>query len=95
MTICSKSVLRQCSTAWAQGGVAAVVSDKDHINNHVEDTLKNGHDICDLHSVQEIIEQGKKSIDLLSKYGVRFNKKGMHTIRHWKVVILSKNYLSQ
>ena len=72
------------STAWA-GGVTAVV--EDHRNNHVEDTLKNGHDICDLHSVQEIIEQGKKSIDLLSKYELD-STKGNGTIRHWKVVIL-------
>ncbi len=76
VTILSKSTLKQCSTAWAQGGIAAVVDDKDHINNHVEDTLENGHDICNLHSVQEIVERGKQSIELLSKHGVKFNKKG-------------------
>ena len=76
VTILSKSNLKQCSTAWAQGGIAAVVDDKDHINNHVEDTLENGHAICDVNSVQEIVKQGKKSIDLLSEYGVKFNKKG-------------------
>ena len=39
VTILSKSNLNDCSTAWAQGGIAAVINNNDHINNHVEDTL--------------------------------------------------------
>ena len=48
VTIISKSSLSQCSTAWAQGGIAAVLDKNDHIQNHVNDTKKNGHDICDV-----------------------------------------------
>ena len=76
VTILSKSSLNDCSTAWAQGGIAAVINSKDNINNHIKDTLKNGHDMCDPKSVQQIINQGKDSIDLLLNYGVNFNKKG-------------------
>ena len=76
VTIISKSSLSECSTAWAQGGIAAVVDKNDHIQNHVNDTKNNGHNICDMDAVQQIIEQGKKSIDLLVRHGVEFNKKG-------------------
>jgi len=35
VTILSKSSLNDCSTAWAQGGIAAVIDAKDNINNHI------------------------------------------------------------
>tara|TARA_B100000035_G_scaffold239192_1_gene207468 strand:- start:4671 stop:6278 length:1608 start_codon:yes stop_codon:yes gene_type:complete len=76
VTILSKSKLYECSTAWAQGGIAAVVNKNDHVNNHVKDTIKNGHSICNHESVEKIIKQGKNSINLLESYGVNFNKKG-------------------
>ena len=76
VTILSKSSLIDCSTAWAQGGIAAVIDAKDNINNHIKDTINNGHEICDTKSVQQIIKQGKDSIELLLNYGVNFNKKG-------------------
>ena len=76
VTILSKSSLNDCSTAWAQGGIAAVIDTKDNINNHIKDTINNGHEICNTKSVQKIIKQGKDSIELLLNYGVNFNKKG-------------------
>ena len=76
VTILSKSSLSDCSTAWAQGGIAAVIDNEDNINNHIKDTINNGHEICNTNSVQQIIKQGKDSIELLLNYGVNFNKKG-------------------
>ena len=76
VTILSKSSLSDCSTAWAQGGIAAVIDNEDNINNHIKDTINNGHEICNTKSVQQIIKQGKDSIELLLNYGVNFNKKG-------------------
>ena len=74
--ILSKSKINKCSTAWAQGGIAAAIGKSDDVNNHVKDTIKNGHGICDLKSVKSIIKNGKKSINLLLNQGVSFNKKG-------------------
>ena len=76
VTIISKSSLNKCSTAWAQGGIAAVVDDNDHVNYHIKDTVKNGHELCDVNAVENIIKQGKQSIDLLAQHGVKFNKEG-------------------
>ena len=74
VTVLSKSNTSDCSTAWAQGGVAAVINDQDDIEKHAEDTILNGHDICDTESVLKIIKKGKESIELLMNYGVSFNK---------------------
>ena len=76
VTILSKSTQSECSTAWAQGGVAAVVNSSDNIQNHCRDTINNGHNICNPKSVEQIVQQGKISIDLLEELGANFNKKG-------------------
>ena len=72
----SKSHTSDCSTSWAQGWIAAAINDQDDVKKHAEDTILNGHYICDNESVLKIIKQGKDSIDLLIKYGVEFNKNG-------------------
>ena len=74
--ILSKSKINECSTAWAQGGIAAAIGKSDDINNHVKDTVNNGHGICDMKSVKNIIKNSERSINLLQKQGVSFNKKG-------------------
>ncbi|MEK9906450.1 MAG: FAD-binding protein, partial [Gammaproteobacteria bacterium] len=76
VTIISKSSSNKCSTAWAQGGIAAVVDDNDHVNYHIKDTVKNGHELCNVNAVENIIKQGKQSINLLARHGVKFNKEG-------------------
>ncbi len=75
VTMLTKSQTDKCSTSWAQGGIAAAMDNSD-IDVHIKDTIKNGHDICNTESVSKIIEQGKKSIDLLIKHGVNFNSDG-------------------
>ncbi len=74
--ILSKSKTNKCSTAWAQGGIAAAINDNNDIDNHAQDTIKNGHGICDCSSVNSIIKNGEKIVELLLRYGVKFNKKG-------------------
>ena len=74
--ILSKSKTNECSTAWAQGGIAAAINKNDDIDNHIKDTINNGHGICDYNSVKDIIKNGKRVINLLLHHGVNFNKKG-------------------
>ena len=75
VTMLTKSRTNECSTSWAQGGIAAAMDNSD-IDAHVNDTINNGHEICNPESVTKIIEQGRKSIDLLIKHGVNFNTDG-------------------
>ena len=55
--------------------MAAVINNNDHINNHVKDTIKNGHSICDRVS-RKNHQKGKDSVNLLVSHGVNFNKNG-------------------
>ena len=71
----TKSYTNECSTSWAQGGIAAAMNDDD-ISSHIDDTIRNGHKICDTKSVSKIIKQGKSSIDLLVNHGVSFSRNG-------------------
>jgi L-aspartate oxidase len=71
----TKSYTNECSTSWAQGGIAAAMNDDD-ISSHIDDTIKNGHKICNTKSVSKIIKQGKNSINLLVNHGVNFSRNG-------------------
>ena len=71
----TKSKMSDCSTSWAQGGIAAVRSGNDSIDQHINDTIINGHGICDNKVVRNIIEQGPDSISWLEKNGINFTKK--------------------
>ena len=77
VTMLAKSQTNDCSTSWAQGGIAAAIDHND-IDAHINDTIRNGHDICSTESVSKIIAQGKESIDLLIKHGVNFNNDGVN-----------------
>ena len=71
----AKSYTNECSTSWAQGGIAAAMDNND-ISSHIDDTIKNGHKICNTKSVSKIIKQGKNSIELLINHGVNFSRNG-------------------
>ena len=71
----TKNTISDCSTSWAQGGIAAVKSNNDSIAEHVNDTIINGHGICDNQVVQNIVEQGPNSISWLEENGIDFTKK--------------------
>jgi len=69
--ICKGSV-SSGSTYWAQGGVAAVLDDKDTVDSHIDDTLDAGAGLCDAEVVRFTVEQSKPCIDWLIDQGVPF-----------------------
>ena len=75
ITIITKSKLNECSTAWAQGGIASVLSKNDSLIKHENDTLKNGHHLNNLDVVKEIIKEGPDCIKWLTDNEVQFTKK--------------------
>ncbi|MCB0393987.1 MAG: L-aspartate oxidase, partial [Bdellovibrionales bacterium] len=79
VTLISKSVLRSGNTNWAQGGIAAAVSDSDSIENHIQDTLFAGAGLCNLKVVKNYVMQAPDRIRDLQKWGVEFdsNAKGI------------------
>ena len=62
------------SNSWeAQGGVAAVISPEDSIEEHVEDTLRTGHGLCDDAMVRLVISGGPEEIRRLLEWGAQFD----------------------
>lgn len=77
----SKSEFMESNTAWAQGGIAAVLSETardlgDSTENHIADTLDAGAGLCKESVVRAIVEDGNNTIDDLLGYGVDFDHEG-------------------
>lgn len=68
----SKSEVTRSSTAWAQGGVAAVLDlEPSHIASHVEDTLEAGAGLCDVDAVMRVVEGAKVRVEELLSWGMQ------------------------
>ena len=78
VAIVTKREKSEAATSYAQGGVAAVVSEADSFESHVEDTLKAGDGLCDEAVVRSVVEEGPSQIRRLMEWGVRFTKG-----KHW------------
>ena len=74
IAILSKNRLKDGSTWWAQGGIAAVLDDKDSIEAHVKDTVKAGGGLCHLDAVTFTVENSADAIHWLIKQGVNFTR---------------------
>ncbi|MEP6393819.1 MAG: FAD-dependent oxidoreductase, partial [Alteripontixanthobacter sp.] len=72
--ILAKGSLTGGSTAWAQGGIAAVLDAGDTFENHVRDTMVAGAGLNDREVVEFVIENAPASIDRLCELGVPFNR---------------------
>ncbi len=72
----SKRELTLCNSALAQGGVAAVIDDKnDNYELHIKDTLIAGGYKNDINNLRILVEQGPKDVKNLLNYGVEFDRK--------------------
>ena len=72
IAVLAKSILTDASTYFAQGGVAAVLDQTDSIEQHIDDTMIAGADLCEFGAVKQTVEGGKPSVDFLLKHGVQF-----------------------
>jgi L-aspartate oxidase len=74
VTILSKSSLKQGSTYYAQGGIAAVLDSQDSLQAHVEDTLVAGAGLCHRDIVEYTVSRGRECIEWLVSQGVAFSR---------------------
>lgn len=72
--VVSKSELKEGSTLYAQGGIAAVFDENDSIESHVQDTLVAGAMLCDEEAVQYTATHAKSSMEWLIQQGVPFDQ---------------------
>lgn len=66
------------ASQWAQGGIAAVLSPQDRVDDHVHDTLVAGAGLCDEAAVRFTVAQGPATIDWLLSLGVPFTPDTSH-----------------
>jgi len=72
IAVLAKAPLTEASTYYAQGGVAAVLDETDSIQQHIDDTMIAGAQLCELDAVKHTVKGGKPSVDFLLKHGVQF-----------------------
>ncbi|HTG39177.1 L-aspartate oxidase [Sphingomonas sp.] len=73
VTVLAKGRLDEGSTAWAQGGIAAVLEPGDTFEDHVRDTIVAGAGLNDRAIVEFVVERAPAAIDRLAALGVPFN----------------------
>ena len=76
VTVLAKGGLNEGSTAWAQGGIAAVLEPGDSFERHVEDTMIAGAGLNDRATVEFVVENAPAAIKRLVELGVPFNEDG-------------------
>lgn len=74
VTVLAKSSLKQGSTYYAQGGIAAVLDAHDSLEAHVQDTLIAGAGLCHEDIVAYTVSRGRECIDWLIDRGVGFTQ---------------------
>lgn len=71
--VVTKDVLAAGSTAWAQGGLAAVLDPTDSVDDHVRDTLEAGAGLCDEQAVRTLVTEAPAAIRRLVELGAVFD----------------------
>jgi len=73
VAVIAKGGLSDGSTAWAQGGIAAVLEPGDTFDNHVDDTMVAGAGLNNRATVEFVVENAPAAIERLAQLGVPFN----------------------
>jgi len=71
--VLSKGDLDSGSTFWAQGGMAAVLHNRDSVDAHVADTLIAGAGLCHEPAVRFTVSHSRQIVDWLVAQGVEFD----------------------
>ena len=74
VTLIAKADAAEGATRWAQGGIAAVWSKEDSFEEHVQDTLVAGADLCRESIVNLCVREGPERVRELIELGVEFTK---------------------
>jgi L-aspartate oxidase len=72
----AKRELTESATQYAQGGIAAALSDEDEIGLHLQDTLNAGDGLCNQAAAKVLVEEGPERIEELIAWGTEFDRNG-------------------
>jgi L-aspartate oxidase len=74
VTLLAKGPLTEGSSLYAQGGIAAVIGERDSFEAHIQDTLTAGAGLCHPQAVDYIVRRGPQNVQWLIKQGVEFDR---------------------
>ncbi|MDT8068382.1 MAG: L-aspartate oxidase [Terriglobia bacterium] len=72
----AKRELSESNTQYAQGGIAAALSDEDEIQLHFQDTINAGDGLVNPDAAHVLVEEGPVRIEELIKWGTEFDRQG-------------------
>ena len=72
--ILTKDKLEESNSNYAQGGIASVWDPEDRFDNHVQDTLVAGADLCDSKVVDMVVREAPDRVAELIKWGTQFDQ---------------------
>ncbi len=75
VTILAKRSLTEGSSLYAQGGIAAVMSEEDSVESHVNDTLIAGAGLCKPETAELVSGRSRAAIEWLLEQGVSFTRR--------------------
>src|SRR6185437_680055 len=74
--VIAKNSLRESSSEYAQGGIAAALSDDDRVELHEQDTIYAGDGLCNVEAVHILVEEAPAAIQQLIEWGTEFDREG-------------------
>jgi L-aspartate oxidase len=72
--VIAKDSLRESSSEYAQGGIAAALNDDDRIELHQQDTIYAGDGLCNAQAVHILVEEAPAAIQELIGWGAEFDR---------------------
>lgn len=76
VVVLAKKEVADSNTQWAQGGIAAALSDEDEISLHLQDTLVAGDGLCNLEAAKLLVEEAPARIEELIQWETEFDRQG-------------------
>jgi L-aspartate oxidase len=74
--VLAKREVTDSNTQYAQGGIAAALSDEDEISLHLQDTLAAGDGLCNPDAAKVLVEDAPSRIEELIAWGTQFDREG-------------------
>ncbi|MBU1168289.1 MAG: L-aspartate oxidase [Proteobacteria bacterium] len=74
VALVTKRDVMESNTAYAQGGIAAVLSSMDSFDLHIKDTLSSGDDLNNRDVVEMVVTHGPQLVRELIDLGVQFSR---------------------
>ncbi|QDT00770.1 L-aspartate oxidase [Adhaeretor mobilis] len=71
--VVTKDQLRESNSSYAQGGIAGVLAPEDRFEDHIEDTLVAGANLCNRDIVEMVVREAPGHIRQLIEWGTSFD----------------------